>query len=263
MSRSCLARIQQQVAASLLPRVASRTALATIVAFSASVGVTEAKWFDGISQPLERITVSSPVEEIVKDVYVSEGQLIEAGAVLAELLAASERLELERLGVLIEKAEVDFKATSELVAEKIESELQLSEVETALRSLRIERQIAQSDLDERIIRSPISGTVVFRLKDPGESIGRVEPLFEVINDSQLKLQFFMSTKELPLLIEGLEAKVQFPNVRAGETYAAKLDFVDPQIDSRSGLFRVRFLFDNAQAGVKPGARVKVNLVGAQ
>ena len=231
--------------------------------FFCAVSVVQAEWVDGISQPLERITVSSPVEEIVKDVHVVEGQAIKAGHVMAELLSASERLELGRLGILIEKAEVDFKATSELVAEKIESEQQLSEVETALKSLRIERQIAQSELDERIIRSPISGTVVFRLKDPGESIGRVEPLFEVINDSQLKLQFFMSTKELPLLEDGLEAEIQFPNVRANETFTAKLSFVDPQIDSRSGLYRVRFLFDNTTVGVKPGARVKVNLLGAE
>jgi membrane fusion protein (multidrug efflux system) len=228
-----------------------------------AVSVVQAEWLDGISQPLERITVSSPVEEIVKDVHVVEGQTIQAGHVMAELLSASERLELERLGILIEKAEVDFKATSELVAEKIESEQQLSEVETALKSLRIERQIAKSELDERIIRSPISGTVVFRLKDPGESIGRVEPLFEVINASQLKLQFFMSTKDLPLLVDGLEAAIQFPNVRPSETFTAKLGFVDPQIDSRSGLYRVRFVFDNTSAGVKPGARVQVNLLGAE
>lgn len=236
---------------------------AALAACFFSVSIAQAEWIDGISQPLERITVSSPVEEIVKDVYVVEGQAIKAGHVMAELLSVSERLELERLGILIEKAEVDFKATAELVAEKIESEQQLSEVETALKSLRIERQIAQSELEERIIRSPISGTVVFRLKDPGESIGRVEPLFEVINASQLKLQFFMSTKELPLLVDGLEAEIQFPNVRPNEAFTAKLGFVDPQIDSRSGLYRVRFLFDNTTAGVKPGARVQVNLLRAE
>jgi RND family efflux transporter MFP subunit len=227
-----------------------------------AVSTARAEWIDGISQPLERITISSPVEEIVQTVNVNEGQSIKAGAVMAELLASSERLEVERLGVLIEKAQADFDATSQLVAEKIESTQALSEVETALKSLKIEKSIAQNDLDERIIRSPISGIVVFRLKDPGESIGRVEPLFEVINAEQLKLQFFMSTRELPQLIEGLEAEVRFPNVRPDESFTATLAFVDPQIDSRSGLFRVRFLFDNSTAGIKPGARVQVNLPDA-
>lgn len=231
-----------------------RCSLALLV-FSA----VQAEWVDGISQPLERITISSPVEEIVQTVHVNEGQAVEAGAVMAELLASSERLEVERLGVLLEKAQIDFDATSELVAEKVESAQALSEVETALKSLKIEKSIAQNDLDERLIRSPISGTVVFRLKDPGESIGRVEPLFEVINAEELKLQFFMSTRELPLLREGLEAEVRFPNVRPDERFTAKLAFVDPQIDSRSGLFRVRFLFDNTDAKIKPGARVQVRL----
>ena len=237
----------------------ARSATAAVSLAVLGLSAANAEWIDGISQPLERITVSSPVEEIVQSVHVVEGQSVPAGFVLAELLSSSERLEVERLGVLLEKAQADFDATSQLVSEKIESEQSLTEVATALKSLQIEEKMARSDLDERIIRSPIDGTVVFRLKDPGESIGRVEPLFEVINASELKLQFFMSTQELPLLVEGLEAPVRFPNVRPGETYTAKLAFVDPQIDSRSGLFRVRFLFENSQAGIKPGARVQVML----
>lgn len=240
------------------PRL-KQSALCLLALSGLGLGSLSAKWMDGISQPLERITVSSPVEEIVEKVHVVEGQKVGAGELMAELLSARERLEVERLGVLIEKAETDFKATSELVAEQVESEQALGEARTALRSLEIERKSAESDLNERLIRSPIDGTVVFRLKDPGESIGRVEPLFEVINASKLKLQFFMSTAELPLLVEGLEAEVRFPHIRPDTTYQARLDFVDPQIDSRSGLFRVRFLFDNEEAQIKPGARVQVLL----
>ncbi|MDQ8198761.1 efflux RND transporter periplasmic adaptor subunit [Pelagicoccus enzymogenes] len=234
--------------------------------FAASLGflvssslLAETRWVEGISQPMERITVSSPVEEIVKSVSVSEGDEVEAGQVLAELLSSQERLEVERLEVLIEKAEVDFKATADLVAERIESEDKLVEARTALQSLKIEREIALNDVEERIIRSPIAGVVVFRLKDPGEAIGRVEPLFEVIKSDQLKLQFFMSASDLPALQVGGEAEVQFPIAKPGHTFTARLDFVDPQIDSRSGLFRVRYVFDNTQAGVKPGARVQVKL----
>ncbi len=217
------------------------------------------RWVEGISQPMERITVSSPVEEIVEKVMVSEGDEVEAGQTLAELLSSQERLEVERLEVLIEKAEADYEATADLVAEKIESADKLVEAKTALKSLRIEREIAVSELEERIIRSPIEGIVVFRLKDPGEAIGRVEPLFEVIKSDQLKLQFFMSAEDLPALKVGSKATVQFPVAKPGESFTATLSFVDPQIDSRSGLFRVRYVFDNTVAAVKPGARVQVQL----
>ncbi|EDY81766.1 hypothetical protein VDG1235_1384 [Verrucomicrobiia bacterium DG1235] len=203
--------------------------------------------------------MSSPVEEIVEKVHVSEGDVVEAGQVLAELLSSQERLEVDRLDVLIEKAEADYKATADLVAERIESQDKLAEAMTALKSLRIEREIAESQVQERIIRSPVSGIVVFRLKDPGEAIGRVEPLFEVINSDQLKLQFFMSAADLPALRVGDEATVQFPIVKPGESYFATLQFIDPQIDSRSGLFRVRYVLDNVESAVKPGARVQVKL----
>ncbi|WP_148216368.1 efflux RND transporter periplasmic adaptor subunit [Coraliomargarita akajimensis] len=212
-----------------------------------------------MSQPIQRITVSSPVEEIVQKVMVDEGDQVKAGQVLAELLSTQERLEVQRLDALIVKAESDYQAIANLVKEEIESKEKLTEAETALKSLKLEREIALAQLEERIIRSPISGTVVFRLKDPGEAIGRVEPLFEVINPAQLKLQFFMTAAELPVLQEGLEAEVKFPSLKGEEGFAAGLDFVDPQIDSRSGMFRVRFLFDNTEAAILPGARVQVKL----
>ena len=216
-------------------------------------------WLEGISQPIERITVSSPVEEIVQTVVVDEGDRVESGQVLANLLSTQEQLEVSRLDALIVKAEADYQAMVNLVEAAIESKEKLAEAQTALTSLSLEREIALAQVTERIIRTPISGTVVFRLKDPGEAIGRVEPLFEVINAQQLKLQFFMTAEELPRLKEGLEVDVKFPSLRGAQVYTARLAFVDPQIDSRSGMFRVRFLFDNSEAGILPGARVQVKL----
>ena len=51
-----------------------------------------------------------------------------------------------------------------------------------MKSLKVEREIAQFAVDERIIKAPVAGTIVYRLKDPGEAIGGVEPLFEIIDD---------------------------------------------------------------------------------
>ena len=71
------------------------------------------------------------------------------------------------------------------------------EKELELKRLQVEREIAQFSVDQRSIKAPIAGTVVYRLKDPGEAIGRVEPLFEIIDASKMKLVFFSFNKAYP------------------------------------------------------------------
>jgi multidrug efflux pump subunit AcrA (membrane-fusion protein) len=55
------------------------------------------------------------------------------------------------------------------------------------------------------------------------------------------------------------APVIFPELPEIQERKASLVFIDPQLDSRSGLFRVRFDFDNSELKIKPGLRVKVKL----
>ena len=220
-------------------------------------------WVEGTSQPKERITISSPVEEIVEAVPVKEGQVVEEGAVLAKLFSTREQLEVKRLGFLIDKAKEDYETASDLFKKGIQKKSDLIEKEAELNRLKVEREMAQFSVDQRIIKAPVAGTVVYRLKDPGEAIGRVEPLFEIIDASTMKLVFFLSTNYLPVLKDGMEAEVAFPEVPGVTGETAKLVFVDPQLDSRSGLFRVRFEFDNREHGIKPGVRVKLKLPAAE
>ena len=220
-------------------------------------------WIEGTSQPEERITISSPVEEIVETVPVKEGQVVDKGAVLATLLSTREQLEVKRLGFLITKAEEDAKTARDLFGKGIQKKSELREKEAELNRLQVEREMAQLAVEQRTIRAPVKGTVVYRLKDPGEAIGRVEPLFELIDASTMKLVFFLSTKHLPNLKLGMEAEVSFPEIPGVTGQTAKLVFVDPQLDSRSGLFRVRFEYDNRETGIKPGVRVKLKLPEAE
>lgn len=217
------------------------------------------EWVEGTTHAMERITISSPVEEIVEEVLVKEGDVVEQGAVLAQLLASRQVLEAKRLDQLVAKAQFSYDATLSLFNKKIESKETLLEKKAELDSLKIEREIAQVQVDERRIVAPIAGTVVYRLKDPGESIGRVEPIFEMIDVSRLKLMFFLSSEYLAVLKDGMECEVEFPEAPDRTGLKAKLTFVDPQVDARSGLFRVRFQLDNGEARIKPGIRVRLKL----
>ena len=232
----------------------------TIPVFSLWVSVAHADvWVEGTSQPADRITISSPVEEIVESVSVKEGDVVEKDHVLATLSATRQNLEVKRLTHLIVKAKQDEQTAQDLFGKGMKTRTFLLEKQVEVKRLEVEKEMAEFAVNQRSIKAPVAGTVVHRLKDPGEAIGRVEPLFEIIDASKLKLVFFLSTKHLATLKEGMESAVLFPELPAISEQKAKLVFIDPQVDSRSGLYRVRFEFDNGKLKIKPGLRVKVKL----
>ena len=65
-----------------------------------------------------RTTVSSPVEEIVAEVMVEEGEEVKKGDLLAQLASRKEELEVERLDQLIAKAQFVYDATKALYGRK-------------------------------------------------------------------------------------------------------------------------------------------------
>lgn len=217
------------------------------------------KWIEGTSQPRERITISSPVDEVVEEVLVEEGDSVSKGDVLAKLLSKKQELAAKKLDNLISKAKFEYEAVKDLYEKKIESRANYLEKKAILGGFEVDKLMAENDVSDRLIKSPSDGVIVYRLIDPGESAEKVKALFELIDVSSLQLVFFLSTEYLDSFKLGDHVGVEFPEVKNNSTGKAVLKFIDPQVDSRSGLFRLRFEFDNKDAKIKPGVRVRMKL----
>ena len=217
------------------------------------------KWIEGTSQPRERITISSPVDEVVEEVLVEEGDNVSKGDVLAKLLSKKQELAVKKLDNLISKAKFEYEAVKDLYEKKIESRANYLEKKAILGGFEVDKLMAENDVSDRLIKSPSDGVIVYRLIDPGESAEKVKALFELIDVSSLQLVFFLSTEHLDLFELGDHVGVEFPELKNNLSGKAVLKFIDPQVDSRSGLFRLRFEFDNKDAKIKPGVRVRMKL----
>ena len=217
------------------------------------------KWIEGTSQPRERITISSPVDEVVEEVLVEEGDNVSKGDVLAKLLSKKQELAAKKLDNLISKAKFEYEAVKDLYEKKIESRANYLEKKAILGGFEVDKLMAENDVSDRLIKSPSDGVIVYRLIDPGESAEKVKALFELIDVSSLQLVFFLSTEYLDSFKLGDHVGVEFPEVKNNSTGKAVLKFIDPQVDSRSGLFRLRFEFDNKDAKIKPCVRVRMKL----
>lgn len=209
---------------------------------------------DGLSLPWKLVRVSSPVPEIVAEATVEEGAVVKKGQVLARLHSEKEEAEHKRAMKILEKKEFDSKAAKALVAEKITSKEKALEAEIELQLAQVDVELAKRKFDEKTILSPLDGVLVRKLKQEGESVDRVDPMFEIINIDRLFLQFYVERKLAASLAVGQEVPFRVEG-ETGKGYQAKVDFVSPGADAASGLFRVKLLFVNDRHPVQAGVRV--------
>jgi RND family efflux transporter MFP subunit len=218
----------------------------------------------GIVLPFKKVSVSSPVlQEVVEAVLVEEGDTVTEGQVLVKLRSEKETLEVQEADKRIELHEFTSKGLQTLLAEKMGSRDQALKAGTELALARIAREAAQVRLNEKTVRSPLSGIVVKKHKETGESVDRVEKLVDIVNIDQVFVQFYLDPKLWTTVKPDQPVTVKFPVIGAGKEVRGRISFIDPQIDAGANLFRVKVLLDNKDHQIKAGMRGMADFGGVK
>ncbi len=100
------------------------------------------------------------------------------------------------------------------------------------------------------ILSPISGTVTRRDVAVGDYVKEGNPLFEVIDLSRIWVMFDAYESDLPWIKNGDEIKFSLQSL-PGKTYSGKVSYIDPFIDARTRVAKVRVEMANPGLMFKP------------
>jgi RND family efflux transporter MFP subunit len=211
---------------------------------------------EGVAKPFKVVTMSASLREMITSISVDEGDRITAGQVLVSLEAEKEKLAAERTVQLIAKAQFDYNAAKRLFEQNVASKDDMLSKEVDLKRLQTELKMANAEVAEREILAPLTGMVVHRFHEPGEAVNEAEPILQVMDSDKLLLLFYLEAPMLSLLKMNDEINVVFPEMTPAVERKAKIHFIDPEVDARSGMFRVRLLMDNKDQAVRPGMKVR-------
>lgn len=209
---------------------------------------------EGVAQPFKTVTLSASLREVITHISVEEGQRMKEGEVVVSLESEKEKLAVERLEQMLEKARFDALAAKRLFDANVSSKDDMLAKEVELKRVTAELNIAKAELVERSITAPISGVVVHRLKEVGEAVNEADPILQVMDADRLLVLFHLETPLLTQVKMGDAAEVTFSEVQPQVVKKGKIHFIDPQVDARSGLFRVRVLVDNQDGAARPGMK---------
>ncbi|EAQ02905.1 hypothetical protein OB2597_16025 [Pseudooceanicola batsensis HTCC2597] len=233
------------------------------------------------------IELSTPVAGIIAEVTVGRGDRVEAGQVVARMDSRAEEASLKlaeaqaadttaidaaRVRLEFLETQADRAATlaaRNAVSETIANEAR-QEAEIARQSLReaefnkqlatIEAERARVQLDQKTLRSPVSGVVTERLLSPGEYQAGETQIVTVAKLDVLRVEAFAPLDYYQHLAPGQTALIR-PEPPFDTPHEARITVIDNVFDASTATFGIRLNLPNEDLALPAGLRCTVEFPG--
>jgi multidrug efflux system membrane fusion protein len=242
--------------------------------------VDETQEFSGRLEAVDRVDIRARVGGFITSVNFKPGSLVNKGDVLfvidtrpfqaeanrAEAAAASARSKADL-------AKVELTRTERLVADKAIAQRELDTASSSVKQLDADAKAAQASLETARLNlaytkvvAPISGRVSKAEITPGNLVDPTAILTSVVSTKNIYATFDGDEATyVRVAKQAHEGKPVAVNVglvgEEGFPHQGKLEFVDNQLDTRTGSVRMRATFDNADGSMAPGLFARVQISG--
>ena len=207
----------------------------------------------------EEAQVVAKVGGEVRQIFVEEGDTVQAGQVLARLDGDRLRLELAQIDANLRKLERDYKRTLDLAEKGLVSKSTAENTKYDLEALRASYDSAKLELSYVEIRAPIAGVISARNIKVGNTISPNEPTFTVTDLDPLVAYVHVPEKEFRRIAAGQNAEVVV-DALGGDRFVGTISRISPTVDPQTGTFRARVEVADQTRRLKPGMFARVNIV---
>lgn len=237
---------------------------------------------NGTLNPVKLVNVGSQVSGIVKKLYVDFNDHVKAGQILLELDPSLMQAQLEQslANVASAQAQLELAAANEartrgLFAQEYVTRQELEQSVQVLKSARAQlaltsAQVARdrTNLSNTVIRSPVSGVVVSRVVDTGQTVAaslQAPILFTIAQDlSKMQIDTSYAEADVGSIHVGQPATFRvdaFPN--RSFSGAVKQVRLNPTTQQNVVTYDVVVAVDNPELKLMPGMTAYVNITIAQ
>lgn len=237
---------------------------------------------NGTLNPVKLVSVGSQVSGIVKKLYVDFNDRVTAGQILLELDPALTQAQLQQslANVANAEAQLELATANEarmrgLFAQEYVTRQELEQSVQVLKSARAQLALAQAQADRdrtnranTVIRSPVSGVVVSRMVDTGQTVAaslQAPTLFTIAQDlSKMQIDTSYAEADVGAIHVGQAATFRvdaFPNRSfRGVVHQVRLN---PTTQQNVVTYNVVVAVDNPEQLLMPGMTAYVNITVAQ
>ena len=262
-----------------LADVASATAPGIPVALVVAESVVESQEFSGRLEAIDHVEIRARVSGFIDVVNFKAGTQVRKGDVLFKIDPRPYQAELTRAeaaaasaSAKAELAKLELNRAEKLLVEKAIPQREYDEKASGLKELAANARAAQAaydgarlNMEYTQVRAPIDGRVGKAEITVGNLVDNSAVLTSLVSNNEIYAEFDgdeetyqrvggPGQRGAPVAVKiGLSHETGFPHV-------GKLEFVDNQLNEKTGSVRMRAIFDNKDNALAPGlfARVRVD-----
>jgi len=257
------------------------------VAKSVPVSMTQVRLDDvpielktiGSVEPFASVAIKSQVDGVLEQVGFKEGDRVNSGAILFKIdprpfaaRVAQAQADLVKDRASLDNARKQADRYSTAAVNGYVSAEQADDAQTSVATLAAVLEAdkaalanAQLNLDNCVIRAPISGFTGALLVDRGNLVRAAadRPLVTINQVSPIKVSFTLPEQNLAQLRSHLpSAQVQVSlsdNTTTEQTRTGRISFIDNMVNQTTGTIRLKANFENTDAALWPGQFVPVRV----
>ncbi len=211
----------------------------------------------GHAEAYRKSTVASRSAGIVMEVRVRENQRVEAGDVLVRLDTLEASLEYAQARAGLVQAQADFEERMLFSGDILPDEESRRELERIIRVasgleqaevnlLRAELTMANTE-----VRAPFAGRIADLRAVEGAYLGNGAEVLTLAQITPIKVEVNVGESDVVFIDAGRAARVRF-SAFPGETFAGRVESVNPLLDLDARSARVTIVLPNTDERIRPG-----------
>lgn len=239
----------------------------------------------GQVEPIRQIEVKSKASGEILRLHVDVGDVVEPGALLAEIDPRDVRnsydqaeADLEVARARMEISEAQLRRSNELVAAGVITEqenesasLDFANSQASLVKAETNMELAELRMQDVTIRAPSHGTILSRSVEEGTVIQSASSnvsggttLFVMADLAAMRVRTLVDETDMGQIQAGLQALVQV-EAYPGRTFVGYVEKVEPQavVQQNVTMFPVIVHLDNSSGLLKPGMNAEVEMLLAE
>jgi RND family efflux transporter MFP subunit len=207
----------------------------------------------------QNIIITPEMGGVLQRVYVTEGQYVNKGQILASIDDGGMSLSIAQVQVQADLAKTTFERQERLWNQNIGSEIQYLQAKTAYEGQLNTINSMKQQLTKASMRAPFSGTIDDVITEQGNVVAPGQtPIMRIVSLNNMYIKADVPETFITNVITGKEVAVYFPVL--GITIDTKISQTGSFINPNNRTFKAEINVPNKDKNIKPNltARLKIN-----
>jgi RND family efflux transporter MFP subunit len=193
----------------------------------------------------------------INSIRVQEGDIIQAGEILASLDPTSYEQAKEIADANLNQMQDDYARISQLYEKKSIAESEYIKISNGLKAAKAQQVLQTKNVNDTKLYSPITGIVLKKGVEVGEIIGQGIQVFAISDIKQVKVQCFVPASDLRNISIGNKASVYVASLDS--IFSGTIVEIGTLADAATRTFPIKIIIDNPNMLLRPGMTAEISI----